>query len=122
MAKRLPFVMGTFNYPGLTHSQRVCRLYRATLQNLWSYNWDDMATQRRDMLRVRYLVDKNKDVSVGVPPPSMGGDFGSRKGESFLAIIHCQDLLALQYTALLKNVNLRFWRPILRLWKPSALR
>eukprot|EP00116_Pleurobrachia_bachei_P008679 sb/3468941/ len=54
--------MGTFNLPGLTHSQRVCRLYMATIQMIWSYQWKDMDIQRRDMVRVRHLLDKNKDI------------------------------------------------------------
>lgn len=62
MAKKIPFIVGSFNYDGLTHSQRICRLYRASLQNIWSYEYRDMEKQRRDMLRVRYLIDKNKDV------------------------------------------------------------
>ena len=64
MAKKIPFIVGSFNYDGLTHSQRICRLYRASLQNIWSYEYRDMEKQRRDMLRVRYLIDKNKDVSL----------------------------------------------------------
>ena len=63
MAKKIPFIFGSFNYDGLTHAQRVCRLYRACLQTVWSYEWRDMELQRRDMVRIRYLFDKNKDVS-----------------------------------------------------------
>ena len=63
MARKIPFVFGPFNYDGLTHAQRVCRLYRACLQTVWSYEWKDTDLQRRDMVRIRYLFDKNREVS-----------------------------------------------------------
>ena len=64
MARKIPYVFGAFNYDGLTHAQRVCRLYRVCLQTVWSYEFKDIEIQRRDMVRIRYLFDKNKDVSM----------------------------------------------------------
>ena len=62
MAQKIPFIIGTFNLDGLTHSQRICRLYKLTLVNIQSYTPNDLEQQRTDMLRVRYLLDKNKNV------------------------------------------------------------
>ena len=64
MARKIPYVFGAFNYDGLTHAQRVCRLYRVCLQTVESYEFKDIEIQRRDMVRIRYLFDKNKDVSI----------------------------------------------------------